>query len=207
MSWSLRESQALALKAARGAGFSWGLAEEAGYAVHWLQAHGAPGVRTLANYLTWRDSSGNTDSTLPISGEQHDPNGFICPITLGATLSDVRVALPSRLGRVRQPLLLVPFIAAATPSGSRRLTWQDTQISISRNGFVASSPGHSIHVDHEECQLAEEDRNIPAPSRFLRVPESEADYIAILGKFAARTYAPATDESRAAAGSSLSDND
>ena len=36
MSWSLGETAALALKAARGAGMSWGLAEETAASVVWL---------------------------------------------------------------------------------------------------------------------------------------------------------------------------
>ena len=55
MSWSVGESGALALKAARGAGMSWGQAEEASFAVRWLQQRGAPGVEALANYLASYD--------------------------------------------------------------------------------------------------------------------------------------------------------
>ena len=53
MSWSLGETGALALKAARGAGMTWGLAEEASEAVVWLQARGLPGVSALCRYLSW----------------------------------------------------------------------------------------------------------------------------------------------------------
>ena len=44
MSWSLGEIGALATKAARGSGMDWGLADEAGYAVKWLQRRQLPGV-------------------------------------------------------------------------------------------------------------------------------------------------------------------
>ncbi|MEL7259121.1 MAG: DUF3726 domain-containing protein, partial [Pseudomonadota bacterium] len=43
MSWSLNEVESLARKAARGAGYSWGLAEEAGKATRWTCAAGWPG--------------------------------------------------------------------------------------------------------------------------------------------------------------------
>ena len=42
MSWSLGEIGALATKAARGSGMDWGLADEAGYAVKWLQRRQLP---------------------------------------------------------------------------------------------------------------------------------------------------------------------
>jgi len=54
MSWSLGEIGALATKAARGSGMDWGLADEAGYAVKWLQRRQLPGVAALCRYLSWR---------------------------------------------------------------------------------------------------------------------------------------------------------
>ena len=48
MNWSLNELDAMARKAARGAGYSWGLAEEAGRATRWLAAAGLPGPMCLA---------------------------------------------------------------------------------------------------------------------------------------------------------------
>ena len=51
MSWSLGEVRALAVKAARGSGLPWGLAEEAGFAVQWLEARGGPGVEALSQYI------------------------------------------------------------------------------------------------------------------------------------------------------------
>ena len=44
MSWSLGETGAIALKATRGAGMTWGLAEEASEAIVWLQGRGLPGA-------------------------------------------------------------------------------------------------------------------------------------------------------------------
>ncbi|MEF9603350.1 DUF3726 domain-containing protein, partial [Paracoccus sp. PXZ] len=44
---SRNETEALCLKAARGAGMSWGLAEEAAFAAGWLGAHGIDGAGAL----------------------------------------------------------------------------------------------------------------------------------------------------------------
>jgi hypothetical protein len=49
---SQNEVSALCLKAARGAGMSWGLAEEAGFAASWLTARGIDGPRHLLTHLT-----------------------------------------------------------------------------------------------------------------------------------------------------------
>ena len=48
---SLNEIESLALKAARGAGMSWGLAEEAAVAASWLAARSLPWAETLADLL------------------------------------------------------------------------------------------------------------------------------------------------------------
>jgi hypothetical protein len=207
MSWSLRETQTLTIKAARGAGLSWGLAEEAGYAVHWLQAHGAPGVRAFANYLSWRDAAEAELTAVTVDPELADPNAVRCPITLGATLSDLGESAPPRLGIVRQPILLVPFIAAATPLGSRCLTWKGTEVLISRTGFSCPTADQLSEFDQVECQLSKTPNVVPPNNPTLRVPESESLSMTVLGEFAAHTYAPATDQSRAGAGSSRSDND
>ena len=49
--YSLAEIDALSRKACRGAGYSWGLAEDAGKAVRWLTAYGLPGAETLSELL------------------------------------------------------------------------------------------------------------------------------------------------------------
>ncbi len=67
---SLNEIDAMARKAARGAGYAWGLAEEAGRAVRWLEARGLPGLAALLRHL-----------------ERGAPNET-SPLLAGATLSD-----------------------------------------------------------------------------------------------------------------------
>ncbi len=51
MSYSLNEYEALALRAARGAGLSWGLAEEAGKAVRILSSLGLESAQILLEAL------------------------------------------------------------------------------------------------------------------------------------------------------------
>ena len=51
MSYALNEVEATAKRAARGAGYSWGLAEEASKATRWLCAKGIDGSAVLAGLL------------------------------------------------------------------------------------------------------------------------------------------------------------
>ena len=64
MSWSLGEIRALAIKAARGAGMPWGMAEEAGFASHWLLQQGLPGTELLATLLTLHDKTDAANTLL-----------------------------------------------------------------------------------------------------------------------------------------------
>ena len=66
MTLSLNEVQAQAFKAARGAGYAWGLAEEAGKATRWLCGHGLDGVALLVELL------------------EAAPDPDQCPLTQGA---------------------------------------------------------------------------------------------------------------------------
>lgn len=105
------EVEALCTKAARGAGMAWGLAEEAGFAAGWLQAHGIDGAGALAAYL-----DGGL-GVAPVASPGHWTGaGPLCPIATGAALSDFRDlpagALPLRLDPVAHPVLLRPFLGA-----------------------------------------------------------------------------------------------
>ena len=191
MSWSLGEVRALAIKAARGVEMPWGMAEEAGFAVRWLQANEAPGAAALAAYLEWRD--GKCEGV-------HD----LCPIALGTALMDAGRGVPEALGRVRQPLLLAPFVARCIPSGMD-LRWQGVCLTVSEAGMVTDAPRDTLLTDEADCTAQ---RSIAQVREAVnRVPETEAEALAALTRFAARTYAPATEASRAGAGAGTSDND
>ncbi len=192
MSWSLGEIKALAVKAARGAGMPWGMADEAGFAVRWLQARNVPGLAALARYLDWRDGLGEPD---------HD----LCPISLGTAIMDAQRDIPSNLGLVRQPLLLAPYLASRAPSGLA-LRWDDTELIISEAGLVTTASRDALLTVQAHCEAA------PAAGEdgetVVRVPETEVGAVALLDKYAQRTYAPATDASRlSGAGAGTTDND
>lgn len=209
MSWSMAEAKSLATRAARGGGLPWGLAEEAGFAVQWLQAHGAPGAEALALLLEWQSLPGNDFSPVWMFDNVSEPAGVFNPIALGAALIDANRCNCSGLGRVCQPLLLVPFIAAIAPATGSRLIWNDVSIEIGHNGVQVPARREILFADTASCYLsaADDDEFAPTLTR-ERVTNDDAAAIARLGAFAARTYAPATEASRlAGAGAGLSDND
>ncbi len=204
------------MKAARGAGFSWGLAEEAGFAVQWLQARGLPAVQSLAEYLSWCDSDAR--QLRPVQQAFKPESSAIapfCPITLGASLADHGPQglsqLPAAI-QLCQPLLIAPFIAAACDT-AQQLQWYNTT-SNQLCTLTVKGPDAQLQtaIGALTCNLAECSlQACAAPKKsqcYSRIEKDQAHHMATLNDFAARTYAPATEASRmAGAGAGLNDND
>ena len=142
MQRSLGEAFSLLQKAARGAGMSWGMADECGRAAKWLLRNGLP-LLPLAEILEARESlcAPDPDSFPPRGTESFSLRGTdsfslrgmesgkpLCPVSAGAFLCDEAAALPDavRLRETAWPILLLPFLADA----ARR------RESIRGNGFA-----------------------------------------------------------------------
>lgn len=135
-SWSYSETKALAIKAARGAGMSWGLAEEVGSAVIILQRHGLPGVTIAADYLMTleknqaalnqpisytpsekspriaADAIAAKDEWIEYSSQSQSQSESesLCPIRLGSFLCDQGITQSGRVQNIQSPVLLAPFL-------------------------------------------------------------------------------------------------
>ena len=84
---SLNELEALARKAARGAGLPWGLAEDAGWAVRWLEARELPAATLLAHWLDRRPRS--TPVPQRDKGIWTGGNAPLCPLVTGPMLAEI----------------------------------------------------------------------------------------------------------------------
>src|SRR5210317_125424 len=209
MSWSLGEIGALATQAARGSGMDWGLADEAGYAVKWLQRRQLPGVAALCRYLSWRQAG---EITLWPDDTAHD--GHYCPIATGAAYGDGVFGDDVQFARVRTPLLLVPFIALRATNSPVCLSMGKAVFALTQDKFGFSKNDTAILMDSSACQIyAASDDELPAiitiaNAAIPRVPVTASACITVLNSFAKNTYAPATEASRlAGAGAGLNDND
>ncbi|MCH2250192.1 MAG: DUF3726 domain-containing protein [Cognatishimia sp.] len=179
MSFSLNEIDAQAKKAARGAGYSWGLAEEAGKATVWLCARGVDGVAELAALL------------------EDAPAGPNCALTQGTRLSDrALLARPGKrvLHRISRPLFLLPFLGLI----AERI---QTGISMSWDGGSAKTDGQSLALtgnppnSTHDLTITDHAAPIKAQTKLTRATPDDHAW-ATLASFAHRTYAPATEESR-----------
>ncbi|MEX3015941.1 DUF3726 domain-containing protein [Gymnodinialimonas hymeniacidonis] len=183
---SLGEVQSLALKATRGAGRSHGMAEEAAFAVRWLVERGQDGAGALATLLQATDGVAEG-----------------CPIATGAALSDAGALQGGMQVKVHCPLLLAPFLVAlADAEAGVSLAVDDQVVQVGAGGIGGTDMTQTLaEVRIGRCAS-------PEPCTTVRRADVDDATLQILLDFASRTYAPATEESRAkGAGAGVTDND
>ncbi|MEX0303924.1 MAG: DUF3726 domain-containing protein [Leisingera sp.] len=209
MSYALNEVEATAKRAARGAGYDWGLAEEAAKATRWLCAQGLDGAAVLAAVL---------EAGFAADPAAHAPLGLaggwqakaqLCPLATGAALSDCAARLqqaPQVMGPVARPAMILPFAALA----ARRL---GACVTVEGEGFQAVTDGSALQIegtlpDAAASLTVRAEGSLTASGPLNSRAEPEEAAWAVLNRFAHKTYAPATEESRLlGAGAGLSDND
>jgi hypothetical protein len=206
--FSSNEIEQLCLKAARGAGLSWGLAEEAGAAAAWLVLQGIDGPKYLLQLLTLGPLAG---PELPW-GEQ---KRLTCPISLGASLCDY-VNLPQTnlqdqkldLGLVAQPALLVPFLSrmAQIKGHALELIAAGPRVVLTAKGNIAFIGAEIPFVAQAKLQLSAMTQ-VPQTEACLKPCDLSLTAINALNSFAMRTTVPASEASRAGAGASDRDQD
>lgn len=216
MNLSLNEIEGLSKKAARGAGLSWGLAEEAGKAARWLSEHGLNGLALLGEQLRLDDGIAYQElAPLVDKGHWQAASRPMCPLIAGATLSD-HVQLLSELGElvltsVSHPLLLAPFASRMAQCLGRpvHLSWAGCSLFFDAQGggFVRDEGGLFLgSVAAVSCAVA-----IAVPDHAEQcgsIPAVDESVLAYFNALAYRTYVPASEASRLqGAGAGLSDND
>ncbi len=216
MNVSFNEVEVLSKRAARGAGLSWGMAEEAGKATRWLMAHGLPGLKILLDILEHNDGLAG-ENTIPVStdGAWRAPAGNLCPLTAGTILCDRAREITDKhdinLGSVLQPLALAPFLATAAriSGGVFELTWGDVVMVIEGREFSTTAANTyltSHHAESVRCRRVEQ--VVADPVKRVTNCKVDKDAWARLNDYSHRTFAPASEASRlAGAGAGLTDND
>lgn len=186
--FSLNEVEATAKKAARGAGYSWGVADEAGFAARWLTARGADGCAALAALLRRMDGVDFNAAKPDMTQDDWAVAGLLCPLLTGCLMSDLGRRDYS-IGPVAVPILVLPFVAgrggAAIETASGTVTTDGESVCF--NGIIDESASRVIVAAPMVMpdRLDRSDRANPDPAAW-----------ATLLAFAHRTYAPATEESR-----------
>lgn len=215
MSWSMNEVEALAKKAGRGAGLSWGLAEEAGRAVRILSELGLDVTKAYADLLTAQDGVAYADlAPLQPDATWQAAAGRLCPLICGAALNDYAGKIAqdgADIGPVAAPQFLIPFAMAAVRQTGKtlRLNWE---------GVAVWADVDTVYIEGSAKALAAPKVQSVAIALAKKhggrklVPQDRATMndgvFNTLAAFAGRTYAPATEASRlAGAGAGTLDND
>ncbi|MFT5651741.1 MAG: hypothetical protein ACJASV_001611 [Pseudorhodobacter sp.] len=208
---SLPEVAALALRAARGAGLTWGMAEECGNAAVWLAAHGLDWSIDILARLT-----GEGGARIVPAATKWTSKGAVCGLHAGATLADF-ATLPEgpgtngvRIGLVNHPLCLLPFAARAAKAMQSSL-----DVMLDDNLWASFDKIGRVYADAKLGHIAiglidiRPAAKAPSFSALLNVQSgavSAAAY-ASLETIALNMTVPATAQSQAGAGAARSDND
>jgi hypothetical protein len=201
MNLSLGEFQATAAKALRGAGYSWGMSAEGANVCRSLAAMGIDPSRNLLRLLAVVDDLG-------IAGLRPDhawatTSGRICPLSIGAALSDEPPTTTLTFEGVVEPILLIPSLATlASDERGFDMRWEGGSLQIGVDGPEVWAVPPAADVIIEAGPAPEH-----SPDRATRI-DVPNDTLELLNAFAHRTYAPATEASRqAGAGAGTNDND
>lgn len=184
------ELNALITKAARGAGLSWGLAEEAGWAAEWLARRGFPAAAWAAEWLAQAVEGGPTPVEVGVG------IGDVLPATK-TSFSDVSVP-----DGISAPGYLLPFLhLVATRFGPTEIfTPLGLAARINSDGTATFGAGWSNRTAGWSISIVSHRHEASRAGVTTSV-------IDCLQGLALRTTVPPSDTSRRQAGSSSTDND
>ena len=206
-------------KVARATGLHWGLAEEAGKAARWLAAFNLPGPELMLRHLQNIEGK-DYEQCKPVIGsdvigELWQANGqTLCPIITGAAIADRAELLLNghtiSLGSTAYPILLAATIGQASRCHNMIITtsWAGVKLSCYGSGIRIEGNRDDLWLDKIDafsCQQTFGTLPEQMPSTLAYAIDS--DVWQLVDKLAFRTYAPATEQSRAGAGAGLTDND
>lgn len=202
---SLNEIETTVLKAARGAGYGWGLAEEAGAAARWLAQHDLPWAATVGTLLA--------ENTVRLVGAD---TVMINPLVAGTWICDdmaIDSGTPRKLMAVVAPLWLAAVVGVGRRGKPVRVSmqWPEATL-VTLRGILQhaagdlTNPGPApvfIETRHPAGESAVAMRTRSHGGR--RVDEAVWRLLMDLER---RTYVPSSVRSReTGAGAGASDND
>ena len=230
MRFSLNQIEQNVRKAVRGAGLNWGLAEEAGRSVRWLESVDLPGVHQLANHIQKVDHVEESSLLIEQSnGHWRALEGAASPLLIGPSLADcvnggslgaagnheIYADRILAISNVDYPLLCAGYTGVASARSGRfvRMAWDSIKVYSCPDGLGFSGNRRDLEVASTtliEAQILEPDELLMKvfwESSHEPCSVNSEDW-STLEKYAHRTYVEATEASRlAGAGAGLSDND
>jgi hypothetical protein len=208
---SVPEVSSIASRAARGTSYPWGLCEECGVAAAWFAEHGCDWAEPLLRRL-----SGLRGAKVQPAPKSWASDGPICALAAGTTLADF-ATLPEGpavggvvLGRVLDPVLLMPFLASVAVKNGRSydcFLGEDLWLCVSGTGQVFESASLSAEVADVALRPTSTTSRMGRPLEPCTVKPIPKTLYAQFEELALRMTVADTAASAKRAGASGSDND
>ena len=201
---TLSEIDTTSKRATRGAGFSWGIAEEVGKNMRLLELYGLPGIKNLNKYLKDYKQKQFQKITL-ISETNYASKNPFCPITLGTNFIDQVNLLDKKLNiqisNLAFPILFIPFVSRASEIVGKKIF-----LKVDDKEFLFNL-NQSIYSNYLKNEILENCNNINIS--FLENNNSfNEDEWKELYKLSEDTFVEETESLKiGAAGAGLTDND
>ena len=141
---TLSEIDTTSKRATRGAGFSWGIAEEVGKNMRLLELYGLPGIKNLNKFLKDYKEKQFQKITL-ISETNYASKNPFCPIILGTNFIDQVNLLDKKLNiqisNLAFPILFIPFVSRASEIVGKKifLKFDDKEFLFNLNQSIYSN--------------------------------------------------------------------
>lgn len=201
---SLSEIETTSKRASKAAGFSWGIAEEVGKSVRFLELFGFEGIKNLNEYYKSRSNKKFEKLNL-ISENNISVKSPFCPIILGVSFLDQIKNLEKfnkiLFNKISYPILILPFLSRSSEIIGKKIHIKfdrsefllNFNIKISSNLFDQDCPSIGNNV---EINILENKDNF-----------SNQDWKSLY-KISEETFVEETDSlKQKAAGAGLTDND
>ncbi len=131
---SLSEIDTTSKRAAKAAGFSWGVAEEIGKAIRSLELFGLSGIKNLNLYLN-KIEKNHPEKINKV--EKENKNKDLCPIYCGVAFLDqckkLEILKNIKFYKVNYPVLILPFISKASEVLGKKILIQFNKSSLLMN--------------------------------------------------------------------------
>ena len=201
---SLSEIDTTSKRASRAVGFSWGVSEEIGKSIRFLELFGFPGIETLNRYFILKSKEKFESLTLLKENNFSDKFPY-CPIVLGISFLDQVRNLEKynkiTFNKVCFPLLILPFLSKSSEIIGKKIKVNfdnlefllNLNVNISSNLIDKKSPDFCENI---EVFIIENKDNF-----------SEGEWKSLY-KISEETFVEETDSlKQGAAGAGLTDND
>ena len=114
---SLSEIETIVKRASKAAGYSWGVSEETGKSIRFLELFGLPGIKHINKFFNEKNKS-KFENLYLISEKNYSSNNPYCPISLGVSFLDQINILENlkkiEFNNVAYPIIFISFISRSS---------------------------------------------------------------------------------------------